>query len=637
MRKRKACLLIFVLVLLLFYTAKNQILLPVGQAASETFNPPLNVEVENGIYLPLVNRNRWPSACYAPGTENYQVPSPDIPDITLQQGTTITVTTNTDVINGDISGVQELITNPGPDGIALREAIEATNADSGEYTIRFSPSLDGAAIFTGQDGSWDLPPLLGGSLIINGDIDGDQHPDIKIANTMPLEEHPFGFIINNSAITLHALEMEGYFNAVTIKPTATDTTYANITISNMVMSDVLVGINLHAGPDEGALASNNQWENILLINNDMDVQQDGITIDLNNTIGDHMNNVTVSNNTIHIMQGISDSFGIQFMAGFWDGSDNNGITNVIISGNTIQGNPVTSIGILSGAIGGKGNIIDRVSILGNEILISDPIWTNEAGFFGIVLVAGDGSTEYADPNYDPVGYPEFNTLRNVDIIANKVEGFGVSGIAVGAGNMGARHNTIENVSILDNQIHTFIPDIEPGVAAIHIQSGDGWPTHHTTENLISHIIVQNNSVYLGREEGLPDFGYDTDGAVKISGGESPGADRNQVHDFWITLNEVDSVIPGIHLLGGGYNNNENVINTGNVRCNTIVRNPQSPQRDPPLKGIILTGGGDYCTLNRVENIHLYYNDVAGIWNDRTVSPNLHDTAINNVVDYTATP
>ena len=110
------------------------------------------------------------------------MPATDIPEITLQQGTMITVTTNTDAINGDVSGVAQLISDPGTDGIALREAIEATNNDPGEYTLNFSPALTATTIYTGRKGNdQDLPQLLEYSLIINGDIDGDQAPDSTIA------------------------------------------------------------------------------------------------------------------------------------------------------------------------------------------------------------------------------------------------------------------------------------------------------------------------------------------------------------------------------------------------------------------------------------------------------------------------
>ena len=48
---------------------------------------------------------------------------------------TVNVTTTDDVVNGDTMSVAALIANPGGDGISLREAILATNADTGADTI----------------------------------------------------------------------------------------------------------------------------------------------------------------------------------------------------------------------------------------------------------------------------------------------------------------------------------------------------------------------------------------------------------------------------------------------------------------------------------------------------------------------
>jgi hypothetical protein len=130
--------------------------------------------------------------CFAPGTTYFLVSTPEVPEIILQHGTTITVATNSDAINGNVSRVAALMVNPGTDGISLREAIEATNNDPGEYTINFSPQLDDTTIYTGEIDNADLPPLLGGSVIINGDIDGDFAPDITIANATTFQ-YPFGF------------------------------------------------------------------------------------------------------------------------------------------------------------------------------------------------------------------------------------------------------------------------------------------------------------------------------------------------------------------------------------------------------------------------------------------------------------
>jgi hypothetical protein len=254
-------------------------------------------EEEHKIFIPLAGKNTWPALCYASGTENYRPSTPEIPEKTLQQGTTITVTTNADIINGDVSSVAGLLANSGPDGIALREAIEATNNNPGEYTIRFSAQLDGATIYTGGTNNQDLPPLLGGSLIIDGDIDGDLTPDITLANASAFE-FPFGSKIRSSNNTLHALRLEGYFIIVFLEPQTANTTYHDITISHLVMRDVLDGINLNAKMGDDTQATNNHWENILAFNNDLAVKQNGIVLTLNKTFGDHLDNVTISNNHI---------------------------------------------------------------------------------------------------------------------------------------------------------------------------------------------------------------------------------------------------------------------------------------------------------------------------------------------------
>ena len=601
----------------------------------------LQNEEDHQIFLPLVSKKPWPSMCYAPGTANFQVPTPEISEIILQSGTTITVTTNADIINGNVSSVAGLLANPGPDGIALREAIEATNNDPGEYTIRFAAQLDGAKIYTGGTNNQDLPPLLGGSVIINGDIDGDLTPDVTIANASTFQ-FPFGFKIQSSNNTLHALQMEGYFIGVLIKPTTAttaNTTFRSITVSNMMMGDVLVGITLHAGPDEGAFATHNHWEDILLINNEFDVKQDGITVNLNNTIGDHVDNLTVANNRIFVTQNInSASFGIQFMAGFWVGSNENVMTNITITQNTIQGNPDQAIALISGAVAASENMIDGVSILENEILISDTNWSYQAGTYGINLYSGDGGSDYIDPGYEPITYPENNVLRNIDVIGNTIEGFAGRGVSIAGGCCGARNNTIENVNILSNQIRSQIPDVEFNVTGIHVQSGGAWAKRHTADNLVSNIIVQSNTVYLGRQAGLPPIDLYPSGAISIiGGGGAPGADRNEVRNIWLSLNEVDSIIPAFHLIGAWQNSTENIIHTAHIYCNTISTAPIFPVWDPALKGIVLTGAIRDSTLNRVEDVSLFHNNVAGIWNDLTVIPNVESSAINNLVDYVIYP
>ncbi|MBK7870665.1 MAG: hypothetical protein IPJ74_08270 [Saprospiraceae bacterium] len=59
-------------------------------------------------------------------------------------GSTVTVTTTDDVVDGDVSSIANLIATPGADGfISLREAISAANNTPGADEILFDPSTDG--------------------------------------------------------------------------------------------------------------------------------------------------------------------------------------------------------------------------------------------------------------------------------------------------------------------------------------------------------------------------------------------------------------------------------------------------------------------------------------------------------------
>jgi hypothetical protein len=58
----------------------------------------------------------------------------------------VTVTNVSDVVNGNTSSIVDLIANDGGDGISLREAIVAANADIAADTIDFDSALDGGTI-----------------------------------------------------------------------------------------------------------------------------------------------------------------------------------------------------------------------------------------------------------------------------------------------------------------------------------------------------------------------------------------------------------------------------------------------------------------------------------------------------------
>ena len=639
MQKRVVVVFVITIVLISILAVTNIHLPYFQQVGSGAAMSSSMEDDQNIIFLPLVSLNPWPDLCYAPGTQNYQPPTVEIPEIILQHGTTITVTTANDTIDGDTSSVPGLISNPGADGmISLWEAISATNNDPGEYTINFSPGLSGTTIYTGDSSDGDLPALTGGGVIINGDIDGDSAPDITIADRRNIEGIR-AFIIQSSNITLHALKLTGYYQAIMISPITDNTTYSGITISNMEISDSHTAITLEAGQFPNTRSTHNRWEDFVIVNNDLDVINSAIDLRLDSTIGDVLDHVIVANNMIQVTQDIygdTHGDGIHFTAGTWDGSIDNSITNVTVSQNTIQGNGRNSIVFVSGGGGASSNRIEGVLIYDNQIQIFDADWARQAGRIGINLITGDGATDYADPDY-PLVSSNDNIIRNVEIVGNSVEGFVGGGIEIsGADGTGNSYNTIENVTIIDNFIKATLKDGDYHNSGINIEGGSGKPGVLSTGNRVSNFIVQQNTIHHSALTDLNDF-YIADGSIMIVGASGFGAEQNYVQDIWISLNEIDSVIPSVSLTGSsGFDARWNEINGAKIYCNTITKSPMYPIWDPPLKGIVLIGGLHDSEFNRVE-ADLYHNDVVGLTNDLSAIPNGDEASYGNVVDYQIIP
>src|SRR5215813_723461 len=94
---------------------------------------------------------------------------------------TLVVTTNQDVVDppfntGGLCGHGTVANLPGTDGkVSLREAIIAANNTPGSKTITFAPGLSGATIvLTGP------LYLCGGHTTLNGDVNGDNTPDVTV-------------------------------------------------------------------------------------------------------------------------------------------------------------------------------------------------------------------------------------------------------------------------------------------------------------------------------------------------------------------------------------------------------------------------------------------------------------------------
>lgn len=89
---------------------------------------------------------------------------------------TLTVVTNSDAVNGTISGPAALIANPGPDGISLREALRAAANSSLPFEIRFAASMAGQTITPATE----LPHITADGTQLIGLAGADGQPAITL-------------------------------------------------------------------------------------------------------------------------------------------------------------------------------------------------------------------------------------------------------------------------------------------------------------------------------------------------------------------------------------------------------------------------------------------------------------------------
>ena len=117
---------------------------------------------------------------------------------------TVTVTSNLDIVNGDIATIDALMNDDGGDGISIREAIEATNNTPGADEINFDFGHDGPETILLTTGELRIFQALtisgGGSGLLT--IDAQQKSRImRIDN--------FNTTVDNFQVTLAGLTLTG--------------------------------------------------------------------------------------------------------------------------------------------------------------------------------------------------------------------------------------------------------------------------------------------------------------------------------------------------------------------------------------------------------------------------------------------
>jgi hypothetical protein len=474
---------------------------------------------------------------------------------TAASAVTIIVSSNQDVVNGDTSSVSALVANPGPDGISLREAIEATNASPGTYVIDFAPSLAGATLSLLSQ----LPALTGGGVTINGDITGDGKPDVTIARAASFiagnctSSSGCGFTIASSSNTLHAITLSGFGDGVNIDPLpvsntalATHETFAGNTVTDVVMQGIqqfgiimgsmyLPGCGLYGGSATPCIADDT-WSNTTITGNTIDSLDTAFAIK-DSDAGDTFANTTVSNNTIAI-QGADGA--ISFEVG--SNATGSSISGALISHNTITGVTDEGIDVGPGTNRATHNSVTNVQILDNTVNLVN----SATGLCcqGIVLFAGSDAPSATVPSVLPLGYPDSNSLTNVLVQGNAVTGTLTSGILIEAGlGAGGSSNVISGVTVDANQVKTTLE-----ANGIKIVNGSGNPLggRIPNSNQISRVSIEANHVSTGTTPLEPANGY---GAIDIEGGGDP-AQSNSISTLSIVNNVVTATNSAIVLLGG---------------------------------------------------------------------------------------
>ena len=573
--------------------------------------------------------DQLPAYCGPVGVARYQMQGPPAappePVITLQNGTVITVTNNTDVVNGDVSSPARLTAWPGPDGISLREAILATNNSPGTYTIRFDPKLAGATITIGPKA---LPDLTGGNVIIDGDIDGDGKPHVTLMGQPPAGGLLFGFSIKSGGNTIHALELDGFTQGVFFAALTPGQVLANNTVSHMTIRNATDGILLRPGDQKVPLLT--RWVNTLIVGNDIQCSNDGIGFYLHFSGGNSLEHTTIIRN---IVRG-GNNAGISLQAGDWATGTDNTVTDAEIADNVVDGPWQAGIWLAAGAVGASRNHLSGIRVERNQVIMEPGSTT----LFGMQIIVGDAGTDWWDPTFLPYTYPDDNEIANVQILGNTVSGAAARGINLQLGWGGAGNNLIHDIVVAGNTVQCASQGSIDSMG-IRLLGGEGVspagrkPAH---DNLMRNVVLEANTVRMSAT-----VLYRQNGAITLTGGNT-GAVNGRMENIWVSHNDLDGGgAVDLNIYGGSdhtafTNPSQDFVSGGNtvshveVWCSLARTAPTSGGSTPSsFKGITVSGGINGATSNVVQGVRLQDNLVAGVLNDVTVQDNSPDGSTGN--------
>jgi subtilisin-like proprotein convertase family protein len=593
------------------------------------------------------------------------------------EGTPITVTSSGDDSDGDVSSPAALEGNPGPDGtVSLREAIEATNSAPGAYTILFAPSLSGSTIDVGSSNGQSLPALLGGHVMIDGDINGDGQPDITLDGQQVSDPASIGLQLISGGNRLHSLHLADFGTGVLLAPVSPDNvdptlpshqTYAG----NVVSGLVITGVGVSSGPEPGgivllpnargyqcagvACATDNQWLDTRFVGNTVVSRQFGIGTVMSDVAGDEIQRLTVAGNHIEVNQAGSSNtspvpVGIDLKLGLDAGANSNTLSDALVAYNDVE--PLgASMGIVgvAGQHGGSSNVIDTLTVIGNHIAFSgQPAITagSQIRLRAISFGLSDGCS--GGPG---VGCSNDDVIRHVQILGNVLTGQSNAGVMAAEPCCGSQPGSIlTDIDISDNLVEGLIP---PGEL-------NPWGIVVPGDYDVSNVTVDSNTV----EQTVTDSAQQhlatlASGGIVVAGGIGAGSagahDGTGATGVTITNNLISTPLAGITLVGGGPSDDVaagdaygHKISDVLLGANKVTQTPTLALNwDPLAKGIDVIGGvggtppstGHWTSThdNSITSVTVKQNSVLGVTDDVYVRSNFGPNASGNVAALGLTP
>jgi hypothetical protein len=397
------------------------------------------------------------------------------------------VTTNDDIVNGDVSSPAALLADPGPDGISLREAVLAADNGGGGQTITFAPSLAGETI-SPQRAYINLSEP---GIAIQGLLTDQGQPAITIDDGGSPD--PFVFQIAASDVSISGLRFTDITChcagiSVAAGEVSTPQLVENVTIENNVFYDPQspsTGVNAiyvqMPSTAEGA-----EINHIAVIGNSFDSLLNGSDGVLSGVTGNDglLRDVEVEGNSFS-----NTTYPVEFVAG---DAANSRIDGARVVGNTfvnsLQPVNINQIGC-DGCPGTSSNVIDGTLVeqnvfrsdRGPDVVILGGLTNATNNLISNTTVRDNlmtGSTQYG--GVDAVGGragSSGNVINGVQVINNTITQNTGGGVQAQQNLDGGSGNTVTNVTVLNSIVTGNSPDFDgvgPSQVSFSLTDASGY-------------------------------------------------------------------------------------------------------------------------------------------------------------------